>query len=278
MEDNIDNQCKYFSYYQEIFSKKYELYDALIPSSDSIESQLVSSSSLDMQLKIARFIIYGVQESTIILDEPIEDIQENNTSSHFLAHTTLSFLQIVFFITLICLIKQYLNLRIVREEPIRLINKSKEYDAYDLVPDTSLSRKETSRHTKQNNKYLKDENNYQKTFLLNCNKNNNRNNLLFNERDTIMLLRQLNIASNMQQQQQKKQNTDKYVKNKRKCMSVGPVMLEVTKHDEDNLIITKHIDGENDEDIYKCSCEANWREAVILHHQNEAAILNHMCV
>lgn len=263
-----DNQCKYFSYYKDIFAKKSELYDALIPSSDYVESQLASSSSLDMQLNIARFLIYGVQESTIILDEPTQE--NNNTSSHFLAHTTFSFLQIVFFITLICLIKQYLNLRIVREEPIRLINKSKEYDAYDLVPDTSLSRKETSRHKKQPTKYAKDENNYQ--FLA----NNNRNNLLFNERDTIMLLRQLNIASN--KQQQKKQNTDKYATNKRKCMSVGPVMLDVSKHNDDNLVITRHIDGENDEDIYKCSCEANWREAVILHHQNEAAILNHMCV
>lgn len=327
MDDiNDTNTSSYFRYYQDMLnaSSQCHLFDAIVPPMTTMTSHVdeevivrvgdtdraepsdieeEEGNSFDMQLKFARLIVYGAQKFVIDNqmhkeEPPLEEVP----SSSFLADTTLAFLQIVFFITVICLIRQYLNVRVVKEEPIRLINKTGEYDAYDLVPDTQLNRKASQKQTSNNvqNKRTNDKSR-EKHQLLQINSKINRQNNhhlitndLFTERETILLLNKLNAAANSNNAPSKKKyNTDKFVTNKRKCTSVGPVMntscedtllsipLPVKKDEQFAAMLEKSVQQQHqqhDENSLTCACEANWRQAVLMHHQNEAAIYNHMCV
>lgn len=312
MDDINDTKtCSYFRYYQNLLntSPQGHLFDALVPLKaashiDDTKPLLTEkdgeTSAFDMQLKFARLIVYGAQE--FVISNQLVEVESRPPSS-FLSDTTFAFLQIVCFITVICLIRQYLNLRVVKEEPLRLINKTGEYDAYDLVPDTPLNRKASQKQTSNNVQHKKTNNivrEKQHQQLLQINSKTNRqnnhhliNNDLFTERETILLLNKLNAAASSNNSNapcKKKYNTDKFVTNKRKCTSVGPVMnasckemLATTLPVKDEKFASmlensvQHIQ-QHDENSLTCDCEANWRQAVMMHHQNEAAIYNHMCV
>lgn len=316
-EINDTNTSSYFRYYQDMLntSPQCHLFEAPSTATSYVDDQIFITSTTavtsgseteeenaNMQLKFARLIVYGAQE--FVTNNQMHDEEQHSEeipTSSFLADTTFSFLQIVFFITLICLIRQYLNLRIVKEEPLRLINKTGEYDAYDLVPDTPLNRK-ASQKQKSNNIQHKTTNDksrekqYQLQINSKINRQNNHhliNNDLFTERETILLLNKLNAAASSNSNNasevyasKKKYNTDKFVTNKRKCTSVGPIMnmsceeLSPVKDEQFAAMLEKSVQQhqQHDENSLTCACEANWRQAVLMHHQNEAAIYNHMCV
>lgn len=299
MDIDEPNTSYFRYYYEDIFNNvsQCQLFDAVASSSSHMNDHVVTSddsgeghaesNTFDMQLKFARMIFYGAQKFVITRHTSVVE-EEKLESSSFLSDTTLSFLQIVFFITLICLIRQYLNIRIVKEEPIRLINKTGEYDAYDLVPDTPLNRKASQKNNvsvQQKSEKLREKHQIQVNL-----RNNHHliNNDLFTERETILLLNKLNAAAS-NAMPKKKYNTDKFVTNKRKCTSVGPVMNtscednEVTlpvKDEKFAAMLERNIQQQqqHDENMLTCACEANWRQAVLMHHQNEAAIYNNMCV
>lgn len=134
-----------------------------------------------------------------------------DNGSSVLEHMGFTFVQIILFIAVVCLIRHYSNMRIVQQEPNRLVNKSSEYDAYDKlltssqVVETRTAAATTSR--RKNNKSsssVADEEKYETAG---------------EETDC-------DAASSTKQRKftRKKHNTDRFVTNKRKCMSVGPVM------------------------------------------------------
>lgn len=323
MDDiNGTNTSSYFRYYQDMLNTPHQcnLYDAIAPlatttasvsyvddfvkseNSDSLSVEIEEASggaSFDKQLKLAQLIVYSAQE--FVINKGTGEFRADDSSSFF-TDIVFSFMQIIFFISFICLIKQYLNLRVVKEEPLRLINKTGEYDAYDLVPDTPLNRKASQKQADKQCDIMNEKSREKQQINSKINRQNNYhliNNDLFTERETILLLNKLNAASNNNSNSnapisyagRKKYNTDKFVTNKRKCTSVGPVMntsfnkemlaIALEKDEKFASMLDKNVQQqhqEHDENSLTCACEANWRQAVLMHHQNEAAIYNNMCV
>lgn len=195
-------------------------------------------------------------------------------------HTVVAFVQIILFIAVVCLIRQYFNVKIVQQESIKLNYNSTDYDSYtELVPvNTKISNKRSrSRHVVakkgDNHKQLKNDktNNERQVLFINRQvtgktSTNKHSEGVMSKAAVAALSTSTAAASSAtatalflptetmkyqednhkQRQFKKKYNTDKFVTNKRKCISVGPVMMMSGCND---LFSTFRLATDDDDDI-----------------------------
>lgn len=193
---DLSNCCYFRSYYTQIFtqfSRQCQLNDAkatLQTTKTMSDDDDAVAAAINKQLK--QFIIMAWMDAARGVDE--------QQPCSIMMHTSSVFLQIILFIAIVCLIRQYLNLKIVQHEPVRLVNNSLEYDAYD------------------------------KLMVLVTSSTPNRRKSIADEAAAAAADTDNEAGGGKQRKFKKKHNTDKFVTNKRKCISVGPVMTNANQH------------------------------------------------